>query len=185
MRVPWPMGVTVMRIRGMVGANFGRLGVSLTFGVGAFGQSRSGAVDPGVRGGRAGAGGPLKGLTADETAFFQDGQTRFTDVESVTKGANNGLGPRFNSNQCMSCHAQPEEGGSSPAQNPLIAVATFNGAKNRVPWFITAKGPVREARFVHSPDGTGDGEVHNLFVITGRADAPVCNIAQPNFLPPG
>ena len=26
--------------------------------------------DPGVRGGAAGAGGPLPGLTADETAFF-------------------------------------------------------------------------------------------------------------------
>src|SRR6202790_355868 len=188
MRVPWPMEVTVMRIRGMVCANFGRLVVlalALTLGVGAFGQSRSGAVDPGVRGGRAGGGGPLKGLTADETAFFQDGQARFTDVEPVVWGANNGLGPRFNSNQCFSCHAQPDEGGSSPAQNPLIAVATFNGAKNKVPWFITQKGPVREARCKKSPDGTGGGEVHNLFVITGRADAPGCNIAQPNFLPPG
>jgi CxxC motif-containing protein (DUF1111 family) len=124
-------------------------------------------------------------LTADETAFFQDGQQRFTDVESVTGGKNNGLGPRFNSNQCMSCHAQPEEGGSSPAQNPMIAVATFNGAKNTVPWFITAKGPTREARFKKSADGTADGEVHNLFVITGRADAHGCNIAQPDFLPAG
>ena len=97
------------------------LALALTLGVGAFGQTRSGPVDPGVRGGAAGGGGPLKGLTADETAFFQDGQTRFADVESVTKGANNGLGPRFNSNQCMSCHAQPEEGGSSPAQNPMIS----------------------------------------------------------------
>ncbi|HWY05832.1 MAG TPA: di-heme oxidoredictase family protein [Candidatus Acidoferrales bacterium] len=177
-----------MMTRGMVCANFGRLVVlalALLLGIGAYGQSKPGPVDPGVRGGASGAGGPLKGLVADETAFFQDGQTRFTDVESVTKGANNGLGPRFNSNQCMSCHAQPEEGGSSPAQNPMIAVATFNGAKNKVPWFITAKGPVREARFVHSPDGTGDGEVHNLFVITGRADAVGCNIAQPDFLPAG
>ena len=196
MRVPQLKEDTVTTIRGMVCANVGRLvgltlALLLVFGVGAFGQSQAGTkvkagpVDPGVRGGTAGAGGPLKGLTADETAFFQDGQTRFTDVESVTKGANNGLGPRFNSNQCMSCHAQPEEGGSSPAQNPMIAVATFNGAKNKVPWFITAKGPVREARFVHSPDGTGDGEVHNLFVITGRADAVGCNIAQPDFLPAG
>jgi CxxC motif-containing protein (DUF1111 family) len=159
--------------------------VALTLPVGAFGQSKAGPVDPGVRSGPAGAGGPLKGLMADETAFFQDGQQRFTDVESVTKGANNGLGPRFNSNQCFSCHAQPDEGGSSPAQNPLIAVATYNGAKNTVPWFITAKGPVREARFKKSANGTADGEVHNLFVITGRADAVGCNIAQPDFLPAG
>ncbi|HXA83347.1 MAG TPA: di-heme oxidoredictase family protein [Methylomirabilota bacterium] len=194
MRIPKPKEVTVMTFRGMVCASVGGvvvLGLALMFGGGAFGQTKEGTnakagpVDPGVRGGPSGGGGPLKGLTADETAFFLDGQARFNDVEAVTGGANNGLGPRFNSNQCFSCHAQPDEGGSSPAQNPLIAVATFNGAKNKVPWFITAKGPVREARFVHSPDGTGDGEVHDLFVISGRADAVGCNIAQPDFLPAG
>ena len=35
------------------------------------------------------------------------------------------------------------------------------------------------------PNGTNDGGVHNLFVITGRTDAPGCNIAQPDFLPAG
>src|SRR6266404_4329832 len=163
----------------------GIVAVALTTGVYAFGQTRSAPVDPGVRGGPAGAGTPLKGLTADETAFFQDGQARFADVEVVTKGSNNGLGPRFNSNQCLSCHSQPDAGGSSPAQNPLIAVATLNGAKNTVPWFITENGPVREARFKLSPNGASDGEVHNLFVITGRTDAPGCDIAQPDFLPAG
>src|SRR5271170_8422980 len=73
-------------------------------------------ADPGVRGGPAGAGTPLKGLTADETAFFQDGQARFAEIEVVTNGANTGLGPRFNSNQCLSCHTQPSIGGTSPAQ---------------------------------------------------------------------
>ena len=141
-------------------------------------------VDPGVRGGPAGAGTPLKGLTADETAFFQDGQGRFAEVEVVTKGSNNGLGPRFNSNQCFSCHSQPDAGGSSPARNPLFAVASLNGAKNTVPWFITQNGPVREARFKES-NGAADGSVHDLFVITGRTDAPGCNIAQPDFLPAG
>jgi CxxC motif-containing protein (DUF1111 family) len=149
------------------------------------GQTKAGPVDPGVRGGPAGAGTPLKGLTADETAFFQDGLARFAEVESVTKGANNGLGPRFNSNQCLSCHSQPNAGGSSPPQNPQLAIATSNGAKNTVPWFITQSGPVREARFKRSPGGASDGEVHDLFVITGRADAPGCNITQPDFLPAG
>jgi CxxC motif-containing protein (DUF1111 family) len=157
---------------------------ALAIGVYTFGQTRSAPVDPGVRGGPAGAGTPLKGLTADETAFFQDGQAKFADIESVTNGSNNGLGPRFNSNQCFSCHAQPDEGGSSPAQNPLIVVATLNGAKNTVPWFITQNGPVREARFKKS-NGVSDGSVHNLFVITGRTDAPGCNIAQPDFRPAG
>jgi len=142
-------------------------------------------VDPGVRAGAPGAGAPLKGLTADETAFFQDGLTRFIEVEVVKGGKNNGLGPRFNSNQCMSCHSQPAIGGSSSAQNPSIAVATLNGAKNVVPWFITPNGPVREVRFKRNSNGTNDGGVHDLFVITGRSDAPGCNIAQPDFLPAG
>jgi CxxC motif-containing protein (DUF1111 family) len=143
------------------------------------------AVDPGVRGGAAGAGSPLQGLTADENAFFRDGLVRFADVEVVAGGNNNGLGPRFNSNQCLSCHSQPAAGGSSPALNPLIGVATLNGARNVVPWFITQNGPIREARFKRNPDGTNDGGVHNLFVITGRADATGCDIAQPSFVPAG
>jgi hypothetical protein len=149
------------------------------------GQTKTGPVDPGVRGGPAGAGTPLKGLTADEAAFFQDGLARFAEVEAVTKGANNGLGPRFNSNQCLSCHSQPNAGGSSPARNPQLEVATLNGAKNTVPWFITQSGPIREARFKRTPNGASDGEVHDLFVITGRTDAPGCNIVQPDFLPAG
>jgi CxxC motif-containing protein (DUF1111 family) len=156
----------------------------LAMGVHTLCQTKSGPVDPGVRGGTPGAGGPLKGLTADETAFFQDGLARFAEIEVVTGGTNNGLGPRFNSNQCLSCHSQPSAGGTSPAQNPLIAVATLNGAKNKVPWFIVQNGPVREARFKKS-SGNADGEVHDLFVITGRTDATGCNIAQFDFLPAG
>ena len=148
------------------------------------GQTKSRPVDPGVRGGPAGAGGPLAGLTADETTFFHDGQARFAAIEAVQGGSNNGLGPRFNSNQCFSCHSQPSMGGTSPAQNPLIAVATLNGAKNAVPWFIAPNGPIREARFQTS-DGVSNGNVHDLFVITGRSDAPGCNIAQFSFLPTG
>jgi len=144
-----------------------------------------GVSDPGVRGGPPGAGGPLSGLTPDETAFFNDGLARFLVVESVTGGANNGLGPRFNSNQCASCHAQPEVGGSSPAANPQVALATEDGARNTVPWFIVHNGPVREVRFKKTPAGAPDGDVHAVFVITGRADAPGCNIAQPDFLPAG
>ncbi|HTC50623.1 MAG TPA: di-heme oxidoredictase family protein [Steroidobacteraceae bacterium] len=147
------------------------------------------AVDPGVR--RAATDNttpqPIAGLGADELAFFQDGLTRFNAVE-VVSGAKanegNGLGPRFNSNQCASCHSQPNVGGSSPAANPLLAVATAGGASNAIPWFITAQGPVREARFVRS-NGAYDGGVHNLFVVSGRADAGSCGIVQPDFTPEG
>ena len=148
----------------------------------SFGQ----AQDPGVRKAATDGGPPvpLPGLTSDEMTFFRDGLTRFQAVEVVTGGTNNGLGPRFNSNQCSSCHQQPFVGGSSPAANPLIAVASAGGATNQVPWFIAPDGPVREARFKTS-NGVPDGGVHDIFVITGRSDATSCNIAQPLFTPAG
>jgi CxxC motif-containing protein (DUF1111 family) len=148
-------------------------------------------TDPGVR--RAatddGTPQPLTGLGLSELNFFQDGMARFNFIEVVSggsslQGTGNGLGPRFNSNQCASCHVQPNVGGSSPAQNPLSAVASADGATNVMPWFNAANGPIREARFVQS-NGVKDGGVHNLFVVTGRADAGNCNIAQPSFLPAG
>jgi CxxC motif-containing protein (DUF1111 family) len=144
------------------------------------GPSSSGqqAVDPGVRGGTPGAGGPLPGLSQAALSFFNAAQTnRFEEVDTVSSG----LGPRFNLDSCAGCHAQPAVGGSSPSTNPEVAVATLNGAHNVLPPFVTANGPVREARFIRNPDGTPDGGVHNLFVITGRSDAPGCSIQQPNF----
>ncbi len=141
------------------------------------GGGTSQAVDPGVRGGPAGAGGPLPGLSQNELNFFNAAQVRFEDVDAVA----NGLGPGFNLNSCAGCHAAPAVGGTSPAINPEVAVATLDGAKNVVPSFVTANGPIREARFVLNPNGTPDGGVHDLFTITGRADAQGCTLAQPNF----
>jgi CxxC motif-containing protein (DUF1111 family) len=136
-----------------------------------------GPTDPGVRGGAAGAGDPITGLTTEESAFFKAA----TDVFGETEAVADGLGPRFNLDSCGGCHGQPALGGSSPPVNPQVAVATAQGAKNTVPAFITANGPVREVRFVRNPDGSPDGGVHALFVITGRSDAAGCNITQPNF----
>jgi CxxC motif-containing protein (DUF1111 family) len=84
-------------------------------------------------------------------------------------------------NSCAGCHAFPDVGGSSPRTNPQIQVATLDGANNQIPSFIANVGPVREARFVSNPDGSPDGGVHDLFVITGRRDAGGCNISQPDF----
>jgi CxxC motif-containing protein (DUF1111 family) len=173
-----PHGTSSTVVTGLVAAALVMCACTVT-------QAARTPVDPGVRGGTAGAGAPLPGLTADEAGYFQDGLARFAAVESVTGGQNNGLGPRFNSHSCLSCHVYPNVGGSSPATNPLVAIATLRGARNVVPWFITQKGPVREARFQRNPDGSNDGGVHNLFVVTGRSDAAGCNIAQPNFLPAG
>jgi CxxC motif-containing protein (DUF1111 family) len=64
-------------------------------------------------------------------------------------------------------------------------VASAFGARNYVPSFITPDGPVREARFKYNRDGTRDGGVHGLFVISGRddgtGDASGCNIVQDDF----
>ncbi|HTR37483.1 MAG TPA: di-heme oxidoredictase family protein [Bryobacteraceae bacterium] len=145
--------------------------------------------DPGPRGGPAGAGGYYPTLGSDEQTAFMQAIGVFEEVEAVPDG----LGPTFNGNSCAMCHAQPAVGGSSPglnspqnpAPNPQVALATLNGATNTVPPFITAAGPVREARFISTnPSNFSaplDGGVHGLFTIQGRADAVGCTLAQPNF----
>jgi CxxC motif-containing protein (DUF1111 family) len=135
------------------------------------------AKDPGVRGGAAGAGNAIGGLSGNQTAFFTSGQTDFNGSEDVADG----LGPRMNLDSCGGCHAQPASGGSSPAVNPQIAFATLDGGTDTVPSFLKQNGPVREARFVKNPDGTPDGGVHAIFTITSRTGATGCTLAQPNF----
>ncbi|HLJ85286.1 MAG TPA: di-heme oxidoredictase family protein [Candidatus Angelobacter sp.] len=104
-----------------------------------------------------------------------------------------GLGPAFNGTSCFMCHSQPTIGGTSPGrgtngftENPQIAAATALGAKNVLPQFITANGPIQEARFIFdlandSSGNTVDGGVHELFSIQGRSDASNCTLAQPDF----
>jgi len=143
------------------------------------------AVDPGVRGGPAGAGSPVAGLTQGQTTFFNAGLAEFMQADSVTGTVPNtgrGLGPTFNAESCAQCHAQPVAGGSSPAVNPQVGAANDQGATNEVPFFITINGPVREARFPYTSDlKKADGGVHDLFTITGRGDATGCTIQQPDF----
>ena len=149
--------------------------------------------DPGPRGGPAAAGAAYPTLNPTEQAAFNAAQAVFAEVDSVSGTISGeegkGLGPTFNGNSCAMCHAQPTLGGSSPGvnspqipqQNPQVALATLDGAHNSVPSFITANGPVREARFVRNSNGSADGGVHGLYTITGRTDAQGCNLAQPNF----
>jgi CxxC motif-containing protein (DUF1111 family) len=140
----------------------------------AFGQ----VADPGPRGGPPGAGGPLPGLSANELAFFGAALVNFKEIETFPTG----LGPRMNLNQCSGCHIQPTVGGSSPPVNPQIAFAQLLGAPNTFPSFLSSSGPIREARFINHPDGTPDGGVHDLFVVTPNVGAPAaCQLQQPNF----
>jgi CxxC motif-containing protein (DUF1111 family) len=137
------------------------------------------ARDPGVRGGNPGAGEPLPGLNATQTAFFELGKEDFEEAEDVADG----VGPRMNLDGCGGCHSQPAIGGTSPVLNPQVAFANAASPSQlpAVSQFIRADGPVREARFVRNPDGTADGGVHGLFTITGREGADGCNLTQPNF----
>jgi CxxC motif-containing protein (DUF1111 family) len=138
-----------------------------------------GAKDPGPRGGTGFAGDALDGLTPEQVAMFNSGLDEFSEEEIVEEG----VGPRFNFVSCAGCHAQPAVGGTSPAVNPLFRVVgdLGFGAKNVIPPFVTPNGPVREARFQFNSDGSRDGGVHALFVISGHPDAGNCGIQQENF----
>ena len=144
-----------------------------------FQHSSSRARDPGVRGGAAGAGGHIAGLTANEIRFFELGLEDFNEAEDVADG----LGPRMNLNGCGGCHSQPAIGGTSPAVNPQVAFANAATPSQlpAVAAFIRVDGPIRETRLVKNPDGTPDGGVTNTFTITGREGADGCNLVQHDF----
>jgi CxxC motif-containing protein (DUF1111 family) len=165
----------------------------------------SAQTDPGVRpgpiNGQEGATAtnplPLSSVVSNNPQgaleFFQNGLTRFQEVESVSNSpaGNNGLGPRFNFNQCSGCHAQPTVGGSGPANNlqfQVIANGIVNGSTNSIPSFITANGPTREARFPFFFNSNGspntsapNGGVEDIFTVSGRSDAGSCSLQQPSF----
>jgi CxxC motif-containing protein (DUF1111 family) len=169
------------------------------------GSAAFGVSDPGIRGGAIGVGGALSGLNSDELNFFFQARRRMEEVDSVngTVADNDaglpspetgaGLGPSFNGNACAQCHVFPAVGGTSPpTTDPQVTLATLDGAKNTVPPFVANGGPVREVRFPNNANGTPDGGVHDLYVITGRTDATnqpnantgtntTCSVAQTNF----
>jgi CxxC motif-containing protein (DUF1111 family) len=165
----------------------------------------SSPVDPGPRPGPPGAGGPVhadpgRPMTSDAAAraciaglaphmrtLCAEAFIRFQELHSVSGAVDGeegvGLGPTFNGNSCAMCHAQPAVLGSSPGllspqrpvPNPQIALATRDGARNVLPPFITADGPIRIARF------KSDHDVHDLYTIAGRIDARGCAQPQPDF----
>ncbi len=110
----------------------------------------------------------------------------------------NGLGARHNADQCFLCHAQPTLGGSGgfivpnpgqgapmPPENPMFRLVPNRfGKQNVVPVFEEQYGPIREVRFKYKLDGTRDGGVHQLWVVTGiKTDLTLtnCSLKQPDF----
>lgn len=85
---------------------------------------------------------------------------------------------------CINCHAYPSFGGTSEPDNNAQAGIGDRG-RNVRPSFIRSDGPILEARFKRKSDGSPDGSVHPLFVISGMVDltgdASNCNIVQPDF----
>jgi CxxC motif-containing protein (DUF1111 family) len=136
------------------------------------------AKDPGVQRDDRGTGRPLFGLSPEEKEMFEVGLEDFAEEEDI----GDGVGPRFNFVGCGGCHSQPAIGGTSPEENPLFRVTEELGfSGNIIPSFIKRRGPIREARLKFKPDGSRDGGVTNLFVITGHPDAGGCNIKQPDL----
>ncbi|HEY6923209.1 MAG TPA: di-heme oxidoredictase family protein [Steroidobacteraceae bacterium] len=130
---------------------------------------------------------PATGDPANAQAFFSDGLDRFQEVETIT---GNGLGPRFNFNQCSGCHSQPTIGGSGPATNPQFTAISkgIASGQDSMPSFITANGPTREARFpfFFNADGSANtnapnGGVETIFTVSGMPGATSCSLTQPSF----
>ena len=143
----------------------------LALGGSASSQAQQLAHDPGVRNdGDPGAGKQYPGLSDPLQKLFETGQAEFVKQDEVVA---DGLGPRMNLNSCLGCHANPAPGGSSPRDNPQFAFFNappprgVNHSANKLPSFITDKGPTREARFKSFDyDTTGpDGGVHDLFTL--------------------
>jgi cytochrome c553 len=173
--------------------------------------ARGGPVDPGVRPNAPtqlpGQPQMLPGLTDIEKNVFGESLQRSIQLEAVcddctdvmlgtfldpnkalvaTQTNSSGLGDRFNGDQCLVCHSQPQLGGSGgflvpnpqapvgaqlPPENPEFRLIPHRrGATNHVPSFIKQFGPVREVRFVDNPDGSPNGGVHQLNTVVGRND---------------
>ena len=146
-------------------------------------KAQSAAIDPGVRGGALGAGQFFSGLSTNQLTIANNAKKSFGQIVSVQQANKNGLGPRFNSNQCSNCHAQPAVGGSTGPNNGLFQVYDTDGATNYMPFFESFTGAVINARFPKQLTNLSvpDNQVHQVFTITGRFDAGSCDIPQPDF----
>ncbi len=148
-------------------------------------RAQSKATDPGVRPGPPAAGKFFSTLSKEQSAlgplFTQD----FNNIFGVTatETGHLGLGPVYNSDECELCHSQPAAGGASTFVNQALLVYNADGATNTVPYFELSAGAMQNSRFPQQLGNLSlpDGLDHQVFTITGRADAGSCDIAQPDF----
>src|SRR5215471_4171271 len=143
-------------------------------------ETLSRPIDPGVRPGSVTAGNPVAGVNAE---YFANVRRAFNEVYSIAGDIEPGvgLGRRFNGTSCGGCHAYPTSGGSSPRQNPQLAMAAAHGAINVIPSFLKPDGPVLAVRVKRSVGASEPGAVLPLFTVSGRVDASQCAVDQPDF----
>ena len=105
----------VLRAAGAIGAG---ICLAIFAGTDPQAQTFTGPRDPGPRAVSVDAGRVYENLTTQQNAIFATAKQAFEEIGSVQGKIPNtgvGLGPRFNSVSCGSCHAQPAVGGSSPS----------------------------------------------------------------------
>lgn len=163
-------------------------------------------VQPPDSSGGDGAGNIIGGA-GNLAGFWFDALNVFETAATVGPGPQTGgssipgLGPSFNAMSCFQCHSQPAVGGSSPntktpgfpSGNPQgnlfpTGVAPTQTQLNNVSSFISASGPVREARFPRGSAASGNraavsaGAVAELFVVQGLPSTSAnCLIDQEDF----
>ena len=151
--------------------------------------------------------GNIVGNPGNLAGFWFEALTVFETTAVVGPGPQTGgstipgLGPSFNAMSCFQCHSQPAVGGSSPntktpgfpGGNPQgilfpNGVAPTQTQLNNVSSFISASGPVREARFPRGSAASGNraavspGAVAELFVVQGLPSTSAsCLIDQEDF----
>src|SRR5260221_7148963 len=105
-----------------------------------WGSGSFNASDPGVRGGPAGAGGQLAGLSGTQAAFFTAGAVDFAEEEKVPDG----LGPRMNLDSCGGGLIHPPPAPNPPLLHSQMVFAPKDTGTARSSTVISPKRPRRE-----------------------------------------
>jgi mono/diheme cytochrome c family protein len=122
-------------------------------------------LDPGARvAGEPCAPQPFDDLTDEARAGFAAGLIAFTRVETPASG----LGPVFNGESCVECHAQPTVGGTSERSVSLIG----GRADARYDPMESHGGPLLQVRGIVTPDCSTPGEGIPLDVVPRRRRSP-------------
>ena len=91
---------------------------------------------------------PLPGLTEDQLARFEEGETIFEG----TFTAEQGLGPLFNAEGCAECHSEPTDGGAGAIKELHVSGL---GAEGECDSLLDLGGPVIQQRATPALEAAG------------------------------